>query len=144
MPTREAIWVAAFAKLAAATGAITSSRKLLPFDDVPAEKQPAIFLAQGKESHKQGAGRPAILTLSAELFLYTNTGGNPDIIASTQLNAMLDAIDATMAFDDVARARCTLGGLVQHAWIDGETVIAEGQQGQQAVAIVPIALLVNQ
>jgi hypothetical protein len=141
---RESIWSAAFNALSVSTGAVTKSRKLVPFDQVPAEQQPAIFLAQGKESHRPVAGRPAILTLYGELFLYTNTGSNTEIIASTQLNQMLDAIDDAMAFDDVARGRCTLGGLVQHAWIEGDTIIAEGQQGQQAVAIVPIALLVNQ
>ena len=143
MTTREAIWQAAFNKLATASGAVTKSRKLVPFDQVPAEQQPAIFLAQTRESHKQRPGAPAVLTLTADLFLYTNSGGNPDVVASTQINDMLDALDAALAFDDVARGRCTLGGIVQHAWIEGDTLVAEGQGGAQAVAIVPIAILVN-
>lgn len=144
MNSRESIWAACFARLAAAAGAVTQGRKLVPFDQVPPEKQPAVFLAETREHHRNVSGRPAILTLQADLFLYTNSGGNPDNLASTQINQMLDAIDATLAFDDQAVGRCTLGGLVYHAWIEGETLIAEGQEGMQAVAVVPIAILPNQ
>lgn len=143
MASRESIWKAVFAKVAATTGAVTASRTLVPFDQVPPEKQPAVFMAQNREAHKNTTGRPAILTLTAELYLYTNRGGDNTITPSTQINNMLDAIDALLTFDDVATGRCTLGGLVQHAWIEGETLIAEGQEGAQAVAIVPIAILVN-
>jgi hypothetical protein len=143
MATREQVWVAVLARLGNAVGAVTVSRKLVPFDQVPAESQPAFFLVQSREEHRQKAGLPAILTLKGDIFMYTNSGGNDTVIASTQINGMLDALDAAFAFDDVARGRCTLGGIVQHAWIDGETLIAEGQMGAQAVAIVPFAILVN-
>lgn len=143
MVTRESIWTQVANKLGATVGAVTTGRKLVPFDQVPPEKQPALFIAQTKEEHKQKAGVPAILTLKADIFMYTNSGGNDQTLCSTQINNMLDALDAAFAFDDVARGRCTLGGIVQHAWIDGETLIAEGQGGSQAVAIVPFAVLVN-
>lgn len=143
MATREAIWNAVLAKLAATVGAKSASRRFVPFDQIPAESQPALFLAQTHETHKQHTGRPAILRLKADLFLYTNRGGNDQILPSTALNTMLDALDAALAFDDVAMGRCTLGGIVQHAWIYEDTIIAEGQEGAQAVAIVPIEILVN-
>ncbi len=143
MATRESIWIAVLNKLGTTVGAKTISRRLVPFDQVAPEQQPAFFIAQTKEDHKQKAGIPAILTLRGDIFMYTNSGGNDTAIASTQINNMLDALDAAFAFDDVARGRCTLGGIVQHAWIDGETLIGEGQMGDQAVAIIPIAVLVN-
>lgn len=143
MATRESIWAAVFAKIAATLGVVTASRKLVMYDEVPHEQQPALFIAQTGESHRNKAGMPAVLTLKADLYLYTNTGGNPTLVASSQINDMLDALDAALQPDDVARGRCTLGGLVQHAWLDGDTVIAEGQNGAQAVSIIPVAILVN-
>jgi hypothetical protein len=143
MMGRKAIWAAVYAKLATTVGAVTTGQTLLPYDQVQPEAQPALFMARTRDVHRNTAGRPAILTLQADFFLYTNRGGDDTIVPSEQIDDMLDAIDALFAFDDVATGRCTLGGLVQHAWIEGETPIAEGQGGAQAIAIVPVAILVN-
>jgi hypothetical protein len=61
------------------------------------------------------------------------------------LNPLLDAIAAALAptgADLVAGAQ-TLGGLVKHCWISGAIETDEGALGGQAVAIVPVEILVT-
>ena len=58
---------------------------------------------------------------------------------STILNGLVDAVAAALA-PEPASNKQTLGGLVQHVWIDGAIVTDEGVLADQAVAIIPITL----
>ena len=71
-------------------------------------------------------------------------GQAPDELTApaTVLNPLLDAIEAALAPPASSNVQ-TLGGLVCHAWIAGKIETDEGALGGQAVAIVPIEILVS-
>jgi hypothetical protein len=137
---REPIFAALFAKLTASAGYATSSRKLKHWSDVPRDQQPALFLAQGRQSVKTVRGQPSVWTLSAEVYVYVNTSGfsNP----GSALNPLMDAIEAALAGNQGENTQ-TLGGLVDWCRIEGSIETDEGTLGDQAVAIIPISILVS-
>lgn len=137
--TREPIYAALYAKIAAATGFKTISRRLRHWDDVPQSDQPALFMAQKNETASTTPGMPSVWILSVDIYIYAHTQGDKSIAPGTILNPLLDAVVAAMAPEAVS-GKQTLGGLVQHAWIDGSIETDEGVLGDQAVCIIPITL----
>ena len=138
--TREAIYEALFARLTAAAGFATASRRLRHWSDVGPAEQPALFQVQKSETARRDAGLPPRWTLAVDLFVYAQA---PDDVtaATTVINPLLDAIEAALAPDPVTNVQ-SLGGLVAHCWIAGKVETDEGVLGGQAVAIVPIEILV--
>lgn len=133
--------VALFERLRGAASFVTVSRKLRHWSDVPAEDQPALFMAQGNGGMlSRERGQPARLVMRARAWVYARTIGDRD--PATVLNELLDAITDALEPDPHPGVQ-TLGGLVHHCWIDGEIETDEGALGDQAVAIVPITLIVN-
>jgi hypothetical protein len=55
---------------------------------------------------------------------------------------MLQAIDVALEPDDIPRGPLTLGGLVTHCWIEGDTDMDTGIYTSQGAAIIPIRILV--
>jgi hypothetical protein len=137
---REAIYAALFAKFTAAGDYKTSSRKLRHWSDVPSNQQPALFQTQRTEVATTVPGQPTVWNLQVDAYVYVNTS-NRSTAPSQILNPLLDAISAALAPDPFS-GKCTLGGLVQHAWIEGAIQTDEGVLGDQAVAIVPIVIKV--
>lgn len=134
---REPIYQAIFALAAASAGYATASRRWQHWDQVPPEQQPALFQVQSGEQ-RTGVKRylPTPYRLGVELYIYAHQwdeSASPGAV----LNPLLDAISAAIA-PPTASALQTLGGLVQHAWIEGAIEIVEGTIAQQAIAIVPI------
>lgn len=142
MTTRETIMAALFARLAAIDGLASSSRRLRHWADVPAEDQPALFLAQRTGGVVERVrGQPSRLTLRADAYLYVRT--DESTLPATILNDLLDAVAEALEPESEAFPVQTLGGVVHHCWIDGEIETDEGTLGDQAVAIVPITIIVN-
>lgn len=139
---REAIYSALFAKLQSSASFATASRRLRHWDDVPAAEQPAIFQAQKREQVSTVPGQPPVWVLAVDVYLYARTGGGLNDSPATTLNPLLDALELALAPDPISNKQ-TLGGLVQHAWIDGSIETDEGVLGEQAVAIVPITIKVT-
>ncbi len=140
--TRETIYAALFAKLSAADGFVTVSRKVRHWDDVPQSEQPALFQSQKKEVPTNStAGLDPVWNFTLDVFLYVHTQGDKTIVPSTILNGLVDAVLVSIAPEPVSNKQ-TLGGLVQHVWIDGAIVTDEGVLGDQAVAIIPITIKV--
>jgi hypothetical protein len=137
---RELVYQALFAKVGSAVGFATASRRLRHWSDVAAAEQPALFQVQKFETVKRDAGLPAKWTLGVDLFVYAQA---PDdaTAAATVINPLLDAVEAALAPDPASNLQ-TLGGLVAHCWIAGKIETDEGVLGGQAVAIVPIEILV--
>lgn len=136
---REPIYAALFSLLGGSAGYVTKSRRLLHWTDVPPEQQPALFLAQRNELAATERGKPTRWTLNVDVYVYARTdGSNPP---GPIINPLLDAIDAALApnVDGVQ----TLGGLVHWCRIDGAIETDEGTLGDQAVAIIPISILVS-
>lgn len=143
MINRESIFVALFDLLQTVPGVITFSRKLAHWDDVPASQQPALYLSQIDGGTVQGNtqihGQPRRWTIRAEVYVYVRTDG--DQIPGSVLNPILDAIEALLAPSNAIAPVQTLGGLVEHCYIDGKIETDEGTLGDQAVAVIPIEIL---
>ena len=138
MINRETIYAALFAKLAAVSGFTTVSRRLKHWTDTPPGDQPALFVIQRREIVQTVPALNPVYELEVDAYLYAYSG---DMNASPAqlLNPLLDAVTATL-LPDASNNKQTLGGLVQHAWIDGSIETDEGVLGNQAVAIIPIRI----
>ena len=137
---REPIYSALFARLIAVPGLVTTSRRLKHWVDVGAQLQPALFQAQRNETAMQVSGLPVKWTFKLDVYLYVRTDGGQS--PGPIINPFLDAIEAALAPNAVETVQ-TLGGLVKHCWIDGAIETDEGTLGDQAVAIIPITILVS-
>lgn len=137
---RETIYAALFAQLTGAASFLTQSRRLRHWSDVGSAEQPALFMVQKGETAHRVKGVPPKWTLTVDVFVYVHA---PDDLSppATTLNPLIDAIDASLAPIDPSSTQ-TLGGLVEHAWIAGKIETDEGVLGGQAVAIIPIEILV--
>lgn len=138
---REPIYAALFALIAGAADFVTVSRRLRHWSDVGAAEQPALFMAQKSESAEERRPLPPKWRAAVDLYLYAQAPDELTTPASV-MNPFLDAVEAALAPDPVANVQ-TLGGLVAHCWIAGRIQTDEGALGGQAVAIVPLEILVT-
>jgi hypothetical protein len=138
---REPIYAALFTLVAGAASFVTISRRLRHWSDIGAAEQPALFMIQKSENAEERRPLPVKWRASVDLYLYVQA---PDELTSpaTVLNPLLDAVEAALAPDPVGHVQ-TLGGLVSHCWIAGRIQTDEGVLGGQAVAIVPVEILVS-
>lgn len=144
MITREPIYLAVYnllTPLIDSADVKTVSRRLRHWSEVSPVEQPSIFMIQRGERPVQRRGLPSAWMLSLDLFVYVNSGDNPEASPAVLLNPILDAIEALFPPSEEHGDIQTLGGLVSHCWISGQIETAEGVLGQQEVAIVPIDIL---
>jgi hypothetical protein len=143
MNSRESIYQALFNQVAPAVkaaGAIRVDRHLRHWSDTPPAEQTAVFFIQKREKHVDTKNIPSKHFMYVDLYVYVNSGNDPNSVPSSLLNPILDAIDNALACDPVTGTQ-TLGGLVSHAWIGEEIQIFEGELGDEEVAIVPVEML---
>lgn len=134
--TRSAIFSTLAKRIEAIHKVKTFSRRLLHWTDVDSDQQPALFMSPGNQQVTiEGYGLPPKLELSVKLYLY-NQNHDPDL-----QDNLLDEIEKALAPDE-GEDVLTLGGLVSHCWIEGEIETDEGLLGEQAIAIIPISILV--
>ncbi len=138
---REVIHAALFERLQAVPGLKTTARRLRHWDEVGVAEQPALFQVQRGETIVRRPGLPPRRQILVDLYLYVHTGGDIRMPASTMLNPLVDAVEAALEPDPGCDTQ-TLGGRVVHAWIAGRIESDEGVLGDQAVAIIPVAILV--
>lgn len=144
MITREPIYLALYNLLLGlidSEDVKTVSRRLKHWADTPASEQPAIFIIQRGENPTQVKYLPTKWILDVDLYVYVNSGDDPNAAATELLNPILDAIEELFPPSDEDGPIQTLGGLVSHCWISGRIETSEGVLGQQEVAIVPIEIL---
>ena len=141
MTDRESVYRALFERLAGTSGVIRASRRLRHWSDVPPIDQPALFQVQKRETPQQDEGLPTRWRLAVDVYLYAHAGADGDAVPAATLNALIDAIEAALAPEPSSGAQ-TLDGRVAHCWIAGAIQTDEGALGAQAVAIVPIEILV--
>jgi hypothetical protein len=142
--SRETVSSALFSLLQTATfsspvGGFTtwasSSRKLLLFSDVPMLARPALFLTEHHEnSTYQSENTPVKMTIMYNVFVYTNAAAN--VIPAQDQNVIMDAIDAALAPN--INGVQTLGGLVSHCRIDGQTLKDPGDIDGDGLLWFPI------
>ena len=142
--TREPIYAALFARLASAAPFVTASRRLRHWDEVGPTEQPALFQVQKRETAKEAEGSPTVWRAEVDLYLYCQAPDD-ETAPAIVLNPLVDAIEAALVPSgaDLASGTQSLGGLVKHCWIAGAIETDEGALGGQAVAIVPIEILVT-
>jgi hypothetical protein len=138
---REPIYAALFALAAGAASFVTVSRRLRHWSDVGAAEQPALFMIQKSETAEERRPLPVKWRASVDLYIYAQA---PDELTppATVLNPLLDAVETALMPDPVSHVQ-SLGGLVSHCWIAGRIQTDEGVLGGQAVAIVPVEILVS-
>lgn len=138
--SREQVFSVLFSLLSGAAGFATTSRRLRLPSDVPAGQQPALFLSQGDEDADQASFGATRWRLSAHVAIYVNAGADPNVAPDTLLNPLVDAVE--MALTPVPPgAKQTLGGLVDHCYIDGKVVRDPGVLDGQAFAVVPLTIV---
>ena len=140
----EVIYQALFNRLSGIDGFVTTSRRLRLWNDVAPTERPALFVTQGNQFEAPTKGLDAIVELSAEAYIYVHEE-DPTKPPSSQLNTMIDRFRAKLAPDhpDICEYQ-TLGGLVEHCWIEGTIEVyeaAENMHYDQGIAIIPIRIL---
>jgi hypothetical protein len=141
---REPIYAALFDLLAGAANFATASRRLRHWTQVAAAEQPALFMVQKKEIAKAAEGVPTVWRAELDLYVYCQAADDVSAPALA-LNPLIDALEAALApqgADGIAGVQ-TLNGLAKHCWISGTIETDEGALGGQAVAIVPVEILVT-
>ena len=130
-------------------GFVSMGRRHVAPPDLVFADQPACFVLGVKETHNpKPRGLPNRLTLHGFLIIYAPApGAEGDIgtesqLAATMLNGLFQAIDAALLPDNLGQGTFTIGGLVSHCWIEGETDQDPGLFTDQAAAILPIHILV--
>jgi hypothetical protein len=149
---REPIWAALLVLLRKIPNAqfVTTSRQHVQPPQLSAEQQPALFIVEVRETRApRPAGTPVKLTLNAFLIVYFQAPppliddiGAETVIGATQLNALLLAIDTALLPDNIVTGKLTLGGLVEHCWLEGDVDMDPGIKTSQGAAILPLKILV--
>ena len=83
---------------------------------------------------------PGKVLMDCEVWLYSNAGANPDLAPAIGLNYLMDAVVA--ALNPFPLEAQTLGGLVTHCWVEGKIDMHPGDLDGQAIAIIPVKILV--
>lgn len=119
----------------------TVTRRLRHWEEVSVNEQPALFMRHEGEIAQIIRGLPTRITLEVALWVYVCS--QDDLPVGPILNPVLDALWGVLAPPANGENAQTLGGLVHHCWIEGQTQIFEGNLGSEAVAIVPVKILVS-
>ena len=122
---------------------VTKSRRLKLWSELQPEQKPALYMIsknQNRTNNQQN--RPGTLLLDVELYIYVY---NSDPVNGPQpmLNRMLDLVERKLDPGPAATYQ-TLGITnVHHCYVNGIIETDEGSLGQDAVAIVPIEILLT-
>jgi len=137
--SRETIYAALFALVSGAADFVTTGRKAQIMTQMQPSQLPALYQEQVSEETQQVNGIPPKYTLRVDIIIYAL---NPDATqpSTPQLNALIDALEATLAPSPVTQ-RQTLGGLVSHCFINGKTQIFEGDLANRVAAVIPIEIV---
>jgi len=144
MTTRKQVSDTLLARLQA-TGAfvltMTGKRNRDP-ESIPTNQTPACFVVKHSETNRRpSSSLPNIRTLHLRIVIYTDAGGDENIVPSDAIDALLEHVDAVLAPDDPVSGRCTLGKLVHSAMIQGDTVHAPGDVTGKGLAIIPVEVI---
>lgn len=156
--TREQIYQALFAKLAAASAFAqgTTSRRWVSWQDDPSQSLitlPLLVLFEMWEhyDYKGERGLPPIRTLEARVLCYGKIPNDPGSLGvkdattpgASVLNPLIDSVEASIAADPIYDGVQTLGGLVIDCRIEGQITKVLGDEDPSGIcgAIIPIKIL---
>lgn len=144
--TKEQIMMALFKLLSSSSSYETASRRLQLWGDVGSADKPALFLVEKEENHQRGTDiTPAVRTINADVYIYTDAGKDQSITPITVLNNLIDAIDpnagGVLAPNPLTGTQ-TLGGLVWDCYIDGKIMKDAGDLDGDGIAIIPLKIVI--
>jgi len=118
------------------------TRKYMTWTEVTEALQPALVQQQGSQraSSFRNYGE-TLWTPEVYEWIYIMHDPNDEIIPATYVNNYLDAIEAVLMPDPSGRQ--TLGGLVEHCYIDGEVVADEGNDPSDVQIVIKVPVKIN-
>jgi len=144
---RDQIYSALFALLQGASNFNTAVRVWVPSNKLDPPQLPALFMVENNEHAMQTApGRPTKWPLDVDVVIYARNEGESqapgaeNYIPETGLNNLLDAVESALAPAAATNVQ-SLGGLVQHCWIEGKIEKDAALQGATSMAVVPVRVL---
>lgn len=145
--TREAIYAALETQLrsnisAALVPTISRLREQPSDNATPVLEYPCVYIQQLGEDPKPDPDNPMLLIFECELDIYVDAQDLNDVVRSSRLNPVLDAVDAALQPDPIT-GRLTLGGLVYNCKRLGKSPTIEGVMQQKATAVWPIQITVG-
>jgi hypothetical protein len=145
--TREQVFQALFSALQAPAIAdlvTTFSRRFSPPDQIQPLAFPQLMLwEQSEKTEYSGPQMPRKRAWSALIVVYfQNT--SKTVPGATIINPIMDAIEATLRYDNPATNALTLGGLVTYCRIEGQTIKETGDTDANGIggAVIPIRILI--
>jgi hypothetical protein len=142
---REQIYAALFAQLqgpllAPAGPFKTVSRRWQDPSQISPPDRPALYQVQKDELAKTSViGVPVLWKIGLDLVIYTAGEAEPNVVQSTELNHLLDAVEAALQSATPGLTQ-SLGRQVSYCRIEGKLEIVENVQGTMAMAVVPILI----
>ncbi len=135
MIAREPIYAALFSRVAGAADFATTERRRYDWrDEIAFAALPGLFMRQKQEQKSEGKW-----TLSVDLQIVC--GASPGVSPTAVLNPLIDAVEAALAPQATGMQDLGLPAMVQHAYIAGKIEYQDGDQSNQASAIIPVELL---
>lgn len=120
------------------TGFMTTGRRVKHWSEV--SEQPALFLRRiGSNDHY--TGEMPVTEIDCEVWIYSKAGDDPDAIpdeALSNLDWMMRSAFAPDVWGDFVR--CTLGGAVYWARVQGRSDYSPGDLGGQGISRIPVRL----
>lgn len=139
---RETAIAALLTKLQTVAGFTVTGRRNAQPDTIATPNNPALLLLCNRDKYGTlQLGRVVKKTMMVFACIYIDTGNDPNAVPDTIINNLLDGVDDALVPDDLAAGRCTLGGAVFAAHIEGEVIRAPGDRTGKGLAIVPINLI---
>lgn len=147
MATREPIYAALWNLVAndprIQAAFVTTSRYTHHFEDVASALMPALFMLQKRERWERiGKGISPKRTLEAHFLCYTYNADPDGIPPATLINTLMDVIDDVLTTVNNPSNAQTLGGLVEHVYIEGDVEIAEPLLQEKGIFVVPLTILI--
>jgi len=137
---RETIIEAFAQRVYACADFLTRGRRLQHWNKVT--DQPAVFIRHVSDHYDRAQGILPRLTLNLEIWIYSRAGADPHVAPDSGLNDLVDSVEAALAPDNAMLRTLTLGGLVQHCWLEGEVMFDPGDLDAQAKCVLPVKILV--
>lgn len=132
----------AFAKIGADPAFVTTSRKFRWWTEVPEAMQPALY--QQQEDQRASSDKnygETLWGLRAIWWIYCQHSPDDEVVPSTMMNGLMDAVETALLPDPSGRQ--TLGGLVEHCYIDGDVVWDEGLVPSDIQSVIRVPILIR-
>jgi hypothetical protein len=142
--TREQAMEALFTTLSGAYAFGLATRRIDSPDTLAKPGFPGLGLVVHSEGYtRKSPNVPPIRKMLVKAIIYVDASGyeNANVIPDAVLNPIKDAFDGALTPDNLVEGRCTLGGVVYSAIINGEVIQAPGDKTGKGLAVMPIEII---